>query len=132
MDALLILVTALMVLTKFFDCWTTNRAITHPLQEQNPMARWLMEKLGTAVGIWGIFFLSVIIVGLSLVIVLGPLNFLVCQISYLMIGSVVAMLQGAVAISNFTGKYNPFTRVIQRLFGRLNSWARRYKNYTYR
>ena len=115
----ILIVAILIILTKFLDCWTTAHSINGLYQEQNPLARWLMQKFGIAFTIWGFFVLSLVITALSLALVLGPLDQLFYQSFFVVVGIGISIVQGAVAHCNYCGKDNFTTKIIRKLFARL-------------
>jgi len=104
------------ILTKFLDCWTTSRNISHLTHESNPIARRLMKKLGIQQTIWLTFFITILIVSLSI----GYLNYFCqdtsCSILFIMVGLIISFIHLAVAYTNTTKKINPITAFLFYIF----------------
>jgi len=65
MTFLIIVTAALLLATKFLDCWTTGRGLRRGLGEANPLVRPFMDRLGGRTVTWAVFGLSVLIVVLT-------------------------------------------------------------------
>ncbi len=116
LDILIFLVSLAIIAFKYLDCITISSQIASLSQERNPFARFLMKKLGIGAVIWGVFVLSIIIVGLALWLVFTLYNYLVYKIFYITIGSVVTIAQFSVAHSNKSGKLDFITRILSRVY----------------
>jgi len=114
MIILLIIISFLIIISKFFDCYTTLVRITHYTQEKNLLARRLMKKYGIKQVIISIFIINLIIVGISLYLMLFIYNTLFWQIIYIIISLVISILQFAVSHTNHTRKLNIFTKWIMK------------------
>lgn len=112
MDVLVIVISALIVLSKFFDCWTTSTQITNPKQESNPIARYLFVKFGSQTIIWLIFVLTILIVWISLWLLYTYYNTIIYKFLFLVVGIIVSTAQFAVAHTNKTRKLNFFTKLL--------------------
>lgn len=98
----------LLLLTKGLDVASTWAAIRHAAQETNPFARSLMRKFGVRNGLWlAAFAAFAIIIAVLIAIPSMPVE----AKPFAIIGMlVVSWIQGAVAMTNFTGVTNPVTR----------------------
>lgn len=104
-----------LIATKFLDCYTTAKKIRYLGDERNPWARRAMQRYGTQTVIWGIFALTVaiVLVGVFLVHTTDCWWYEVC---FLVVGSLVAIIQAVVAWANHTGRQNRFIRWLSRQF----------------
>ena len=120
MTVLVPLTAALLVLTKLLDGWTTLRLIGCPRQETNPRARRWMERFGVRQTVWAVVVLALAIIATSTVAV-AVIDRTWVDVSYVALGLAVAAIQGAVAHTNYTGRWNVVTRrvlLIHRGVGR--------------
>ena len=116
-DLLVLLISALIVISKFLDCWTTSRQITNPNQERNPLARNLFKRFGSQLVIWIIFVLTIIIVGISVWLLFSFYNSYLYKSMYIIIGLLVTTAQFAVAYTNKTRKLNFVTKFLMKRYG---------------
>ncbi|MCO5232090.1 MAG: hypothetical protein M9958_13140 [Chitinophagales bacterium] len=114
MKLLLLLSSFLIILTKFLDVHSTLSRISSPEQERNIWVRQWMRKYGIKKVIWGIFLISVLIVGLSFYLVLKIYTEWYFQWLYVFMAIVISLSQLAVAHSNYMGKSNVFTRWLMK------------------
>lgn len=112
MNGMVVLISILLVVSKFFDCWTTSIQITHIRQERNPMARIIFRKFGIQTSIWGIFGLSVVLISLGLWLLFEYYDYTFYKIIYIIIGVMISAIQFAVAHTNKTKKTNLITRIL--------------------
>jgi hypothetical protein len=102
----------LLLLTKYLDCVTTLRRIKSPHQERNRLARTLMLKYGIQKVVWGIMGLTILIVGLSVLLLFTLYNHISFQISFIVLGFLISIIQGSVAYFNYTGSSNYIIRLL--------------------
>lgn len=115
MTVVLIIFSALIIFTKFADCYTTSKHIgVNSGMERNPLARFLMNKFGIQNTIWIIFLITVVIVVLALVYVL-EYDSLVYDIMFIAFALIISVVQLCVALNNHTGKTNFLTKLIHRI-----------------
>jgi hypothetical protein len=107
----------LIILTKWLDCMSTARAIGHPGQERNPIARELMRRYGVRATIWSVFGLTTLIVVTYLILLWRVPDMPLGRGGFLVVGTVLWITQGAVAHTNWTGRSNMLTRWLWRMFG---------------
>lgn len=107
---------ALMIVSKFLDCWTTLKKIKSPYQEKNPIARKLMLQLGTKTVILLIFLLSVIIVVTALLPVRFYDSTIFYQVAFVVIGLIISYVQFSVAHTNHTKRSNQVTRFLLKRY----------------
>jgi len=107
------LVIALLVVTKFCDVASTVQRISHPDAETNPIARRMMIRVGTTKAIWSVFVLALIIIGVAgVAAVMGSK---MMQTLFITVGVTISIVQGAVALCNWTGRENAITRRVRVL-----------------
>jgi hypothetical protein len=114
-ELILIAVAALIVITKFFDCYTTRRFIVTPYGEKNPIARKLMLTLGIKNVIWGTFLLTILITSISYYGSIYYESFLY-DTGFIIIGILVSAIQAAVVHTNYTGKINLITKILLKIY----------------
>lgn len=104
-----------LIITKFLDCYTTAKNITHTGQERNPWARRAMRRFGVQTVIWGIFALVVLIVLVSVAWVRW-VDLWYYDLAFLLFGALIALIQALVAWSNHTGRQNQLIRWLSHQF----------------
>lgn len=112
MTLLIYLTSALIVLSKFLDCYTTSAQIVSIQQESNPLARLLMKRLGVRFTIWAIFGLALGIVGISTWSLFCCYTGIGYRLGYIGIGAFIAWVQFSVAHTNRTSRTNFVTRFL--------------------
>lgn len=112
MTALIYIISALIITSKFLDCYTTTSQITSISQERNPIARKIMKTLGIHTTIWAIFVLSIVIVGISIWLLFSFYNTTFYKILYIAFGLLITLAHCAVAHTNKTKRLNVFTRFL--------------------
>ncbi len=112
------LVILLLVVTKFFDAFSTIKRIKSVSAETNPLARRMMARTGTGQAIWLFFFFALIIILLAGGMALTGDRTL--QWIFVILGVVLSVIQTAVAHSNWVGHDNVITRQIRHLHAGLN------------
>jgi hypothetical protein len=112
MTILVLITSALVLISKFFDCYTTHVGVTHPSQELNPRARRYMEKYGVKSTIWIVFCVCAIVVIGSTYATIQWYNHLFFTVPLCLINCVLAFTQSAVAHTNATKRLNFFTRFL--------------------
>lgn len=117
LNALICLSSLLVIVSKFLDCYTTDRVVREIRQERNPLARWLMQRLGMRFTIWGIFVLTVLLVIAALYMLYGDDPSILYKLAYIAIALFSSGAQAAVAHTNATGRLNVFTRFLLRRWG---------------
>jgi hypothetical protein len=116
MIILIWIVSFLIIISKFLDCYTTSTQITDLNQERNPLARKVMERIGIHTTIWTIFGLSIIIVGLSIWVLFVFYNTIVYKVLFISLGTFIAFTQFAVAHTNMTKRLNFFTKILLKYY----------------
>lgn len=114
MTGWVILVIVLLVVTKFFDAYSTLKRINTYRSEINPLARRMMARTGTRQAVWFIFIFSIMIIGLAGSTALS--GNLTLQWFFIVLGILLSIIQAAVAQSNWMGKDNIITVQIRRLY----------------
>ena len=110
------IVAGLIIGSKFLDCLTTSMKITSINQEQNPIARKFMHCMGVQSTIWLIFGLSIIIVGISIWLLFNFYNSFMYKIGFICFGACIAIIQFAVAHTNYTRRLNVITRFLMKRY----------------
>lgn len=117
MEVLLTGTSILIILTKLFDCLSTQRQIRVVSDEQNPIGRWLMRKLGAARAIWLIWIVHVLVVGgchWFAATTESPL----WKWSYPAVGISLSVILFAVGMTNVTRRLNVITRPLMGVMRR--------------
>jgi len=111
---LIVAAAALVIATKALDCWTTLRAVgPRGSAETNPVGRWLMRQLGVARAVAVVFVLSAAST-IALAAIVQSAQGTTLQWVYVSVACAVACVQGAVAHTNWSGRWNVVTvRVLQ-------------------
>ena len=117
MNAGVYAVGALLVATKLCDVASTLRRLEDAQSETNPIARPMMLRLGTTKAVWLVFLLALVIIAIASAAALqgGP----VMQVLFIVVGTAIAIVQGAVALCNWTGRDNFITRRVRVAHSRL-------------
>ena len=103
---------AYVVVTKFLDCWTTQRFVRSAAAEGNPLASGLMRRFGFARVVWAVFaFTAAWACGLAVAASMS--GSLLMAWGYALLGAFVGTVQLAVALTNATGRYNAVTRIVR-------------------
>jgi hypothetical protein len=104
-------VIALLVATKVCDFLSTWNGIRNPCEETNPVARRAMERLGMRRALCLVLAASLVVIGVAGQAALagGTLR----SLAFVVVGSAVSLVQGAVALANWTGRDNPVTRGVR-------------------
>src|SRR5690554_2269466 len=102
MNICIYIVSFLIILSKYLDCYTTSFQITSLSQERNPLARRMMKIFGVHATIWGIFILSIIIVTISVWLLFAYYDTTIYKTLFIIIGLLVSIAQFAVAHTNKT------------------------------
>ncbi len=118
MNIIVWIVSGLIILSKFLDCWTTSTQITNPNQERNPFARYLFRRFGSQKVIWFTFIVSILLVGFSLWLLFHYYNSLFYKVFYVFIGLVISITQFAVAHTNKTQELNFITRKLLKQYNK--------------
>lgn len=114
MTTLIWVTVAYVVLTKYFDCWTTVRFVRTSEAETNAFARCLMRHFGFVRTVWGLFaFASLWAIGLAACATVSDDTSLAW--GYMLLGSFVGTVQAAVAVTNATGRFNIVTRLVDKM-----------------
>lgn len=112
MTAIIYIVSLLIVISKFLDCYTTSSQITSVKQEKNPLVRKIMKRCGIHTTIWVIFGFTIIFVGFSIWLLFSFYDTTFYKVFYIAIGLIVALTQFAVAHTNKTKRLNIFTKFL--------------------
>jgi hypothetical protein len=114
------IVSAAIIITKFFDCITTQRKIRGIGMEMNPIARVMMQRIGIKGTIWLIFAVTIIITILCQVWIQLTTESILWDCCYIITGTFTAIVQGATALNNHQGSPNFVTKRLFYLLRRVN------------
>ena len=120
MNIELIITAVLMAATKLMDVISTLKCVSPTNPELNPLARWLMNKVGVRPAIWLVFVLVVTIIGVATWIAFS-VGWLF-QIVFIVGGVMVSIIQAAVAHANWTQRQNWITIKVNTWFSVLSRW----------
>lgn len=109
----------LLIASKLADVITTMKKMENYDQEVNPLARSLMKTLGTKGSLWFTFGIFFFLAAASALSALGTDN--LSPEKFIAAGLVFSGVQIAVAVTNWTGKFNWITRALLAYF----SWSER-------
>ena len=123
----ILLVSGIMIVTQFFDCWSTMRLLTHPSQERNPIARKIMHRFGLRRSIIWIFWIwSALICLIAATLIWLLLSEaaaalptwlrVTAALGYIIFGVCTGIVQSFVVRTNMTGRFNVVTRGVIRVF----------------
>ena len=106
------------IITKYFDCITTQRKIRGVAMEFNPIARGLMHRLGIKTTIWLAFAITIVVTALSQYWIQYQTDSILWDYGYILSGGFTALIQGATALNNHQGRPNMVTRQLFRLLAK--------------
>lgn len=109
------IVSAAIIITKYFDCITTQRRIKGIGMEVNPIARTMMQKIGIKGTIWLIFVITIIITAVSQYWIQFSTTSILWDYGYILMGTFTAIVQGATALNNHQGRPNIITKQLFRV-----------------
>ena len=112
------IVSAAIIITKYFDCITTQRKIKGIGMEMNPIARVMMQRIGIKVTIWLIFWITIIITILCQLWIQLKTESILWDYGYILTGSITATVQAATALNNHQGRPNIVTKQLFRLISK--------------
>ena len=104
------IVSAAIIITKFFDCITTQQKIRGIGMEMNPIARVMMQRIGIKGTIWLIFAVTIVITILCQVWIQLTTESILWDYYYMLMGTFTAIVQGAKALNNHIGRSNLITK----------------------
>ena len=109
------IVSAAIIITKYFDCITTQRMIRGIGMEMNPIARLMMQRIGIKVAIWLIFVITIITTILCQLWIQFKSESFLWNYGYILTGSITATVQAATALNNHFGRANMITKKLFRV-----------------
>ena len=104
------IVSAAIIITKYFDCITTQRKIKGIGMEMNPIARVMMQRIGIKETIWLIFGITIITTILCQLWIQLKTESILWDYGYILTGIITATVQAATALNNHKGKANMITK----------------------
>ena len=104
------IVSAAIIITKYFDCITTQRKIKGIGMEMNPIARVMMQRIGIKGTIWLIFGITIITTILCQLWIQLKTESILWDYGYILTGSITATVQAATGLNNHQGKANMITK----------------------
>ena len=114
------IVSAAIIITKFFDCITTHRKIRGIGMEMNPIARVMMQRIGIKGTIWLIFATTIIVTILCQVWIQIQTESILWDYCYIVTGTFTAIVQGATALNNHKSMANLITKTMFRFLKLMN------------
>jgi hypothetical protein len=112
------IVSAAIIITKFFDCITTQRNIRGIGMEMNPIARVMMQRIGIKGTIWLIFGITIIITILCQLWIQFKTESILWEYGYILMGILTAIVQGATALNNHFRRANMITKILFRVLSK--------------
>ena len=112
------IVSAAIIITKYFDCITTQRKIRGIGMEMNPIARVMMQRIGIKGTIWLIFGITIITTILCQLWIQLKSESILWDYGYILTGTFTAIVQGATALNNHQGKANMITKQLFRVLSK--------------
>ena len=109
------IVSAAIIITKLFDCITTQRKIRGISMEMNPIARVMMQRIGIKGTIWLIFAITIVITSLCQVWIQIKTQSILWDFCFILLGTFTAIVQGATTLNNHQGKANMITKQLFRV-----------------
>ena len=120
MNLLILLTAALLLITKFLDCYSTKVRIGGNIEnENNPLAQRIMRSLQFNETIWLFFLIAAVIIFLSTFMLFRMNAGLLYQSAFVIIGLFISTIQFAVAHNNYYRRSNTITRFIMKIYRRL-------------
>jgi len=116
MNVFIFIVSFLIILSKYLDCYTTSIQITSISQEKNPLAKRIMKRFGIYTTIWGILAFSITIVILSVWFLFAYYDTTIYKTLFIIIGLLVSTAQFSVAHTNKTKRLNIFTKLLLKVY----------------
>ena len=112
------IVSAAIIITKYFDCITTHRKIKGIGMEMNPIARVMMQRIGIKGTIWLIFGITIITTILCQLWIQLKTESILWDYGYILTGSITATVQAATALNNHQGRANIVSKQLFRLISK--------------
>lgn len=112
------IVSAAIIITKYFDCITTQRKIKGIGMEMNPIARVMMQRIGIKETIWLIFGITIITTILCQLWIQLKTESILWDYGYILTGIITATVQAATALNNHKGRPNIVTKQLFRLISK--------------
>ena len=106
------------IVTKYFDCITTQHQIRGVAMEFNPIARTLMHRLGIKTTIWLAFAITILVTAISQYWIQYQTDSILWDCGYILTGGFTALIQGATAVNNYNGRPNFVTKQLFRLLAK--------------
>lgn len=104
------------VISKYLDVWSTLRKLESPRDEKNPLAAYLMKKWGIKWTVWGIFALVIVIVAYALLYTLVIEDTPQVKCAFIIVATLISIVQASVVASNLSGRLNPVTRWLMTIY----------------
>ncbi len=113
------LVTVLLIASKLCDVLSTRKNIRIHADETNSFVRRIMARYGTDKAVWLVFSIAVVIIGLACY--QASRGGIVFQVLFIVVGTAISVVQGAVAHDNWTGQGNGISHRVRRLHSVLSN-----------
>ena len=112
------IVSAAIIITKYFDCITTQRKIKGIGMEMNPIAQVMMHRIGIKETIWLIFAITIITTILCQLWIQFKTESILWDHAYIVTGSITATVQAATALNNHQERANFITKQLFRVLSK--------------
>lgn len=125
-DIIIIISAFNLIFSKFLDCFTTFKGIKNISEEKNRIARYLMNKFGKGVTIWGIFVFAVI---LSVCLMFDGIwsKSIFYKLGFIIPAFLITILQFSVAYTNHTKRATFITIFIADHFPKMERFNKNIK-----
>jgi|3_EtaG_2_1085321.scaffolds.fasta_scaffold37304_1 hypothetical protein len=120
LDFLIGLTAGHLIWTKLADCTTTLHGVT-AASESNQFAARMMRRFGVQRTVWAVFAVVCTIVAAATYVAVTS-DHLAMKVVYVVLGNAIAIIQGAVAHTNMTHRWNAITRAV--LYVHVRGWRR--------
>lgn len=104
------------VISKYLDVWSTLQKLESPRDEKNPLAAYLMKKWGIRWTVWSVFAFTLIIVAYALLYTLVIEATPQVKWTFIIIATLISIVQASVVASNLSGRLNPITRLLMKIY----------------
>ena len=116
MDILIYLTAALLLISKFLDCYSTQVRIGGNIEnENNPLAQRVMKSFKINETIWLFFLIAAVIIFLSTFMLFRMNAGILYQSVFVIIGLLITTIQFAVAHNNYFRRSNIITRFLMNI-----------------
>lgn len=104
------------VISKYLDVWSTLQKLESPRDEKNPLAAYLMKRWGIKWTVWSVFVFTLIIVAYALLYTLVIEDTPQVKWTFVVIATLISIVQTGVVASNLSGRLNPVTQWLMKIY----------------